>query len=486
MYRENVPFPVYDAQVWRGDSWDALQYGFDIDWQESMFQQISRLHRTVPRMNVVSSNCENSDYCNMAVNTQNSYLIFGCVENQDCMYGHIVWKCQDCLDCLYCYQCIRCYECIDCLQCHSLAFSRDCDNCSTSFFLIHCIGCRDCFGCVGLKNKQYYIFNEPHTKDEYVKKMAELNTGSHQILSFATDRVQALVGKEVVKYYHGFNCENVTGDYLYNCRNIQAGFDLKNSEDSMHCATGDGFIDCLDCNFCGQAPIQHCVSTMFVQGHEIFYSHNCPSGCARLWYCDHCFSCQDCFGCEGLKNKRYCILNKQYSKEEYERLVPQMKEHMKKYGEFGRYFPPELSPFAYNETIAFEYFPLTKEDVVSRGWQWYDDESTSGENYLGPKSVVPDDVRDASDDLTKAIFSCEASSKLYKILPQELQFYREMKLPLPTRCFMERQRARFAMRNPRRLWSRQCAKCQKDIQTTYAPERPEIVYCEECYLREVY
>jgi len=30
------------------------------------------------------------------------------------------------------------------------------------------------------------------------------------------------------------------------------------------------------------------------------------------------------------------------------------------------------------------------------------------------------------------------------------------------------------------------AKCSKSIQTSYSPERPEIVYCEQCYLQEIY
>jgi CxxC-x17-CxxC domain-containing protein len=42
------------------------------------------------------------------------------------------------------------------------------------------------------------------------------------------------------------------------------------------------------------------------------------------------------------------------------------------------------------------------------------------------------------------------------------------------------------LRNPRKLFDRKCDKCGKDIKTTYAPDRPEIVYCEECYEKEIY
>ncbi|MEI8091811.1 MAG: hypothetical protein WCG98_06440 [bacterium] len=49
----------------------------------------------------------------------------------------------------------------------------------------------------------------------------------------------------------------------------------------------------------------------------------------ELLYCDYCMNCQNCFGCAGLQNQSYCILNKQYTKDEYEKLVPQIIEKMK-------------------------------------------------------------------------------------------------------------------------------------------------------------
>jgi len=42
-----------------------------------------------------------------------------------------------------------------------------------------------------------------------------------------------------------------------------------------------------------------------------------------------------------------------------------------------------------------------------------------------------------------------------------------------------------ALRNPRKLYERVCDKCGKDMITTYSPERPEVVYCESCYNKEV-
>ena len=95
-------------------------------------------------------------------------------------------------------------------------------------------------------------------------------------------------------------------------------------------------------------------------------------------------------------------------------------------------------------------------------------------------------IADVSDDIVKHILTCEITGKPYKIIPQELKFYREMNLPIPRKCPDQRHKERMALRNPRKLWSRKCKKCGKEMQTTYAPERQEIVYCEECYLKEIY
>ncbi|MDD5469918.1 MAG: hypothetical protein PHO92_03950 [Candidatus Peribacteraceae bacterium] len=487
MYDRGVPFPVFELHEWWGDGWDALSYGIPVDFSRPFFEQVGQLHRTVPRMAVMNVNCENTDYCNMSFDSRNCYLVFGNVQNEDCSYGHIVWQSQNCIDCLYTYRSQYCYECIDCVQCHSLSFSRDCDNCSASMFLVHCTGCRDCFGCVGLQNKEYHIFNVPHSKEEYRKKIAELNTGNIRTIALAKKKVDALVGKEIVKNYHGFNCENVTGDYLYNCRNIHEGYDLKNCEDCLYGATLESFKDCADCNFSG-AHAELCYQCLTIgRNYRCIGCHTCQTDCANLYYCDNCYGCKDCLGCVGLKNKQYCVLNKQYTEQEYRSLLQKVITQMKQSGEWGQFFPRALSPFGYNETIAQEYFPLTEEQAIARGWKWKEQAGEEKEeNYLGPQIPIPDDIRETDESICTKILRCEETGKLFKIIPQEYKFYRDMKLPLPRKCFVQRQRERFALRNPRHLWSRKCQKCGKGIETTYSPERPEKVYCEECYLKEVY
>ena len=165
-------------------------------------------------------------------------------------------------------------------------------------------------------------------------------------------------------------------------------------------------------------------------------------------------------------------------------MVAKIIEHMQKTGEWGEFFPLEFSPFAYNETIAYDYFPLTKEEVEKRGWSWHNDETEK--MYKGPLYDIPDDVKDAKEDILKAILSCSETGKYYKIIPQELEFLKQVGLPVPRISPNQRRKNRMAMRNPLTLHNRKCDKCGADIFSSYDEGRVEPVYCEKCYLEAVY
>ena len=90
------------------------------------------------------------------------------------------------------------------------------------------------------------------------------------------------------------------------------------------------------------------------------------------------------------------------------------------------------------------------------------------------------------DTLLAGVIKCEVTAKPFKIIKQELAFYIENKLPIPTKHPDQRHADRMKLRNPRELHERNCAECQKKMVTTYGADRPEKVVCEECYRRLVY
>ncbi len=157
---------------------------------------------------------------------------------------------------------------------------------------------------------------------------------------------------------------------------------------------------------------------------------------------------------------------------------------MKKSGEWGQFFPMDLCAFAYNEAFVMDQFPLTKEEVLKRGWKWHEQEEN--DRYMGEKIALPETVAGVDDSICKKILQCAVTGKPYKIIPQELKFHRQLDIPLPSVCPDQRHRERQARRNPYRLFERKCGNCKTDVTTTYAPDRPEPIVCEKCFLSLVY
>ncbi len=319
--------------------------------------------------------------------------------------------------------------------------------------------------------------------------MKEIDLGSESQYRTYKNRRKEIEKNHVFKEFHGQNLENCAGDYLQNCKNTKQSFDCENVEDGKYLyqvVTGaKNVYDIYKYGLNLQASYECCVAG--TDCYHILFTHNAHNTSSELTYCWYMQSSKHCFGCAHMHNKQYCIFNKQYSKEEYEVLVPKIIEHMQKTGEWGEFFPVTSSPFGYNKTTAELYYPLTKNEVIKKGWQWDDTEQDAPtvEKTIDAMAL-PDLIRDIPDDVLNWAVRCEVTGKLFRITAQELKFYREQQLPLPRRSPDQRHLDRFALRNPRKFFDRTCGKCHKQISTTYAPDRPETVYCEECYLKAVY
>ena len=283
--------------------------------------------------------------------------------------------------------------------------------------------------------------------------------------------------------------ENVKWNFLINCKNSESCFDSLDLEDSKYCANIKWWRDCYDINRWGRySELCYEASAIWENTLKVLFSEACWNWVSDTLYSLFCCNnCSNLFWCIWLKQKSYCIFNKQYTKEEYEKIVPQIIEHMQKTWEWWEFFPIELSPFAYNETTAQDYYPLTKEQCLDKWYKWKDeDDQIPNVEKVIPAKKLPDNIKDIPDDILNWAIKCEVSKRPFKLIPQELKFYRKHNIPVPHLHPDERHKARMKLRNPRKLFDRQCVKCEKDIQTTYSPDRSEIVYCEECYLKEVY
>ncbi|MBI4127278.1 hypothetical protein HY463_01065 [Candidatus Peregrinibacteria bacterium] len=485
IYDVGSPFPVYCYDCWWSDKWDAMSYGKEYDKSRPFFDQIKDLFNQVPHLGIVTAYCENSDYANYTNYSKNCYLVFGCHAAEDCYYG---WRMHDGLQCIDCAQLDKskyCYECVDCDECYSLLFSQDCSHCSDSAFLYDCKSCQNCLFSAGLRNKQYCIFNKQYSKEVYEKEKGKLDFGSRKNIKDAGKKFAEFLREYPRRATFIINSENVSGDHIINSKNVELGFNIKNIYEGAYLESCEDLKDGMDSTFTGWP------SELNYEGISAgcVNSYNCKF-CDSSWtvsnleYCNACHHSKDLFGCIGLRHKNeYCILNKQYAQSEYEELKKQIVADMNARKEYGEFFPAELSPFAYNESVACDYYPLEKKDASVKGYAWKD---PNPKDYRVPTCEVQDHIRDIPDTITKEILACENCGRNYKIVSQELQFYKTNKLPIPIYCFNCRHQARMKQRNPGKLWRRECSKCKTAINTSYSPDRPEKVYCEKCYLEAVY
>ncbi len=514
MYPASFETPVYDQKYWHGDDWDPSNLAPDYSFNENFFKQWQKLFLLVPTPSLVNIKDIKSDYCNFTYQTKNCYLNFASDMNEDSAYLYHSIENRNCFDMLGSRKNENCFQLIDCERCYEssdLMLSEECINCNHCY---DCRNCQNCIGCFGLRNARYCIYNKQYKEDEYRKEVEKFKLGNKKFRKDFEDNFKKLLQRHPRKFSNSRHSVHSIGDYLSHVKTCNDCFDVEGpAEDLRFVVYG---VTNLKNIYDGYA-----IGMNIENSYDLFDAGDNMSDTAfsgNLWNsfnCRYCYfikNCSDCFGCVGLLNKKYCILNKQYTKEEYEELVPKIIKHMNdmpyidskgrvyKYGEF---FPPELSPFCYNETIAQEYFPLTKEEAIAEGYKWKD--RVERDYKIDIKNEeIPDDIKDVDETIIGKVIECshkgtcdEQCTEAFKIIQSELQFYKRMNLPLPHLCPNCRHYTRLKQRNPLKLWHRTCmcdkenhqnhkGNCEVEFETSYAPDRPEIIYCEKCYQQEVY
>lgn len=515
---------VYDHKTWWGDSWDAIFYGQDIDFNKPFFEQLKTLWRNVPDVALLNINPVNSDYCSITEGNKNCYLVVGGDFNENVMYSSFTFNTRDSIDLHWVSKSDLSYESVDCISYSRLLYSRQCETCLNSALLFNCRNCSNCFGCVNLRNASYCFFNEQLDKESYEEKIKDIDITSFSQIQKFKKQFEEFILKYPHKFARIIKSINSTGDNLDGTKNCNNCFDV--SSGVKDCGniwlSYSAVSDCYDCDHFGRNS-QECyqVSTVY-PGNRVFYSRFIFES-HEIFYSYNCHNSSNLFGCIGLRNKSYCIFNKQYSKEEYKELVSKLIEHMNdlpykdKTGrvyEYGDFFTADLSPFGYNETVAQELSPLTKKEAESKGYLWR--EKISKEYVSDIKANdLPDSLNEINKDILGKVISCQHEgncvhqcTKAYKITETEFNFYKKMSIPIPRLCYNCRYCERISKRNPVKLWHRECqcagsasfnsfykntrvhehknSICENEFETSYTPDRPEIIYCERCYQQEVY
>jgi hypothetical protein len=513
MYKSDAVFPVYCHECWLSDKWSPLDYGREYDFTAPFFQQFAELQKLVPKPALYVSGNTNSEYCNFTAHMKNCYLVYGSWFSENCGYGQTIMESKECWDCLFIKNCELCFSSIDCTSCNQTHFSQNCSNCFDSAFLYDCKNCSNCFFSYNLRNKNYYVFNKQVSKEEFARIKKE-TFHSYVALRKSIEGFNEIIQNTALhKFMTGDHNDNVSGEFIYDSKNVKNSYYVYDGENERYAVRGGKQKDAMDVFGVHNGELIYECNNMDFSSMT-FFSINGESNFNSDYLVDST-NIKNSFGCISLKNKQYCILNKQYDEATYKKLkqeiLSQMKEipytdSMSRTYSYGELFPTEIIPFAYNETLAQEYIPLTREAAIESGYMW---QSSEDKNYIPSKSYkdLPDTINETDDSILSEIILCEAwdtdknlaqehkCSMAFKISRDELLMYKKFGIPLPRQCPNTRNFLISKLRNPIGLWHRPCmcdlpnhqheGLCPNEFETSYAPDRPEKVFCEKCYQAEV-
>ncbi|MDO8530374.1 MAG: hypothetical protein Q7S10_03160 [bacterium] len=414
----------------------------------------------------------------------------------------------------------QCYQSIESRESNGLKHSSQVAN---ALDVVFCLNVRNVEHCFMTSNKhagKYYFRNQQLSPEDYKKAMSGIDIGSYKKLTQYKEEFKRLILSSFHRFARSTNTPGCVVQIVKNAKNCYYCFYGSNLENCRFCLFLDDAKDSQDVNNGGHnMELVYETCTTGVNASNVKFSMDAWPEVRDVEYSDTCRNgAKSLFGCSGIRGKQYCILNKQYTKEEYGTLTAKIREHMNdvpyvdkkgrvyKYGEF---FPAELSMFGYNESMAQDYFPLTNTEALERGFHWKLDE---GKHVaIDIKAVeLPDHVRDAPTNIAEKIIGCEHNGICnhhctvgFKITPADFQYYQRNNFALPRLCPNCRHYERLSMTTPINFWHRQCmcddkvynnttkhvhhseGRCPNEFKTPYAPDRPEIVYCEQCYQQEV-
>ncbi len=250
------------------------------------------------------------------------------------MYSGTVNSSRFCCDCEDIWNSELCYEGIEVYGSYNCDFSQFLRNCSDCNHCYDCLNCQNCFGCVGLRRSQNFIFNKRYSQEEYAEKISDLKKMPRAEIDTEVERLRKSHPHVASRQYQTENC---FGDNIQNSRDCFGCFNAKNIHSGawlhdIYTAYGDKCEDVFDCYF--SVDLHSCYECIQVgDGWNSNFCHYCEH-LHDSEFCEGCFNSKYLFGCAFTNRREYLILNKQYTKDAWHKEVAEIREGLKKSGNY--------------------------------------------------------------------------------------------------------------------------------------------------------
>lgn len=463
-YPTDTTYTVYCSPCWWSDNWDVQDFAKPYDQSQSFFDQLQDVYNTVPHLGMNVTDCVNSDFTNYSDKNKDCYLIISASGNENAYYSEQILSSKDVAECNLVERLELCYWTQSSQDCYNTHYSEFCNNCTDCWFCYDCKSSKNCFGSFGLRNAQYVFMNEQLDEISYKEKLAQLKLDTPAGIASSKQCVYEHWKQFPHRFANVTLSEDVSGDNVIRGHNCEYIFDAIEMENCRYCHGG---LQGKDSQYCVPADgCEKCYNNMSLWKD---YNVNCCLTCwysNDLLYCIQCMSSDQLLGCVGMRKKKFCILNKQYTAAEFKDLSTKIIKELTSKKIYGEFFPASWCPFPYNTTPANEHFPLDEHQATQLGYRWAADKPTPQAKSKSNVSI------------------CITCTKPFRILVSESELYKRLSVPEPTTCADCRYKERRARRNPRKLYTRQCMYegCSTTFMSSYKPTRPETIYCEQHYI----
>lgn len=289
------------------------------------FNELQRLLLLQPKRPSQTLNSEDCKFTNFVYYCNGLFHCFDCTMSSNGTYLYDCHNCANCVDMDFSMETELSYECVDAFKCFNCSYVENSSNMTNSDYSTWCNNCHDIFGCIKLSNKAFCIFNRQLTEEDYRKKVAYYKTLPPEKI---IEEVEKLASTHPVTQTNERDNENSDyGNYTSFCKNCYLCFDSTRNADCGYIYDSNNNSKSFDVSQSNNAQLSYQVSDsgIIFNSSYIMWSKNCQDST----YLFDCLDVKNSLGCVQLSHKQYCFLNRQLTKEEYERVTRPILEELK-------------------------------------------------------------------------------------------------------------------------------------------------------------
>lgn len=363
------------------NNYDFTKHWINYSWD--FFSDFKKLLIGSPYASRLVVWMQNSPYCNQEAYDKNCHLNAWWHENEDSLYNTFAIKSKDIIDNYWVFNSEVIYESINVFESNKVFFWNQIKSCFDIYFWYDLIWCKNVIFWNNLENKNYVYRNEVLDKVSWQEKYKEFKNKLK-----SSDWLE-----ELKKEFGDFIKETWKKESFIEGSETSFWNIITNSKDSFYTLYWEDNENVRYINIAWN--LKNCMDiSSFAQWEKLYniaswfkvYNGICSAltlACSNSFYSFWIDSTNYSFWAFWfwLKNKSYLILNKEYKKEKWEKLAIKIIEELQEKWNWWEFLDPELSPYPYNDSVAYEYYPIkkaiylendkiTKEELLNKDWFW--------------------------------------------------------------------------------------------------------------------